>query len=71
MKENCAVLVKIGSILRSTLLCFRILPIFMEKALADTAAGVRAKRTKAVPAGGGRTVVRFAEQHHRVGSFDL
>lgn len=53
------------------LLCFRILPIFIEKALGDTAARVRAKRTKAVPVGGGRTVVGFIEQHRRVGSFDL
>lgn len=53
------------------LLCFRILQIFIEKTLADTAAGVRAKRTKAVPAGGGSTVVRFTEKHHLVGSFDL
>lgn len=53
------------------LLCFRILPIFVEKALGDTAVRVRAKRTKAVPAVGGRTVVGFIERHHRVGSFDL
>jgi hypothetical protein len=53
------------------LLCSRILPIFIQKALGDTAARVRAKRTKSVPVGGGRTVVGFIEQHHRIGSLDL
>jgi hypothetical protein len=53
------------------LLCFRILPIFIQKALGDMAARVRAKLTKAVPAGGGLSVVGYTEQHHRVGSFDL
>jgi hypothetical protein len=53
------------------LLCFRILAIFIEKALADTTARVRAKRTKAVPAGDGRTFLGFIKQHRHVGSFDL
>jgi hypothetical protein len=53
------------------LLCFRILPIFIQKALRDTAVRACAQRTKAVPAGDRRTVVGCVEQHRRVGSYDL
>jgi hypothetical protein len=69
------VLVNIGSILRST----KVYGAFMFPNIAnfyiEGAWRYGGSRTceayKAVSAGGGRTVVRFIERHHRVGSFDL